>query len=118
MRRCSILRPKPVSSAPSSRFNETVLTPWLPLHQPYPPRFPSTPARFCSSQVGLHFPIGFSPPSASDQWWQMDFPLPGLLCEAHLVRHRLIAAPQAFGLLVQLGAGGWCVLGEAVRSAL
>ncbi|KAF8250560.1 hypothetical protein K440DRAFT_619148, partial [Wilcoxina mikolae CBS 423.85] len=43
---------------------------------------------------------------------EMDFPLPGLLCEAHLVRHITIAAAQAFGLFVLQVAGGRFVVGE------
>ncbi|KAF8242040.1 hypothetical protein K440DRAFT_619906, partial [Wilcoxina mikolae CBS 423.85] len=36
---------------------------------------------------------------------EMDFPLPGLLCEAYLVRHITIAAAQAFVLFLLLVAG-------------
>ncbi|KAF8241594.1 hypothetical protein K440DRAFT_235686 [Wilcoxina mikolae CBS 423.85] len=50
--------------------------------------------------------------------WKMDFPLSGLLCEPHLVRHTSIAAVvQAFALFVLLVAGGRFVSGVAVRSA-
>jgi hypothetical protein len=47
----------------------------------------------------------------------MDFPLPGLLCEAHLFRYRSIAAAQAFVLFVLLVVGGGLfVLGETARN--
>ncbi|KAF8254195.1 hypothetical protein K440DRAFT_608611, partial [Wilcoxina mikolae CBS 423.85] len=49
-------------------------------------------------------------PPASE--WKMDFPFPGLLCEAHLVTHRSIASVQAFGPFVQLVMGGLFVVGE------
>ncbi|KAF8535095.1 hypothetical protein BDD12DRAFT_363242 [Trichophaea hybrida] len=139
MRRCSLLDPRytllytlhsshfvPVLSGsanfflysmPTCRFNKTELTTSPPLHQPYHPVFPSTSACFSSSQIRSHIPTRFFPPSISDRWWEMDFPLPGLLCNAHLVRNRLITASPAFELFVQLGAGGWFVLGEAARCA-
>ncbi|KAF8538322.1 hypothetical protein BDD12DRAFT_170729 [Trichophaea hybrida] len=77
-----------------------------------PPKCAACPQTCCSH---LQLRLSPSPPPASQ--WKMDFPLPSLLCEAHLVRRRSIAAAEAFGHCVWLVAGGQFVSGKAARSA-
>ncbi|KAF8241526.1 hypothetical protein K440DRAFT_624363, partial [Wilcoxina mikolae CBS 423.85] len=83
----------------SSRFNETVLNPVSSKRSP-----PTPPNMHLAPPSPLLWPLTII--------MEMDCPLPGFLCEAHLVRHISIAAAQAFGPFVLQVVGGRFVVGE------